>query len=95
MALSFVLQGWLVIVLDEENVERIQACDPFEFNCAKVPMPVALALPPRILIAYARKDEQQKILAMQAHPDLLLKYLSRGFRITDTDGQRGEIYKKL
>jgi hypothetical protein len=57
-------------------------------------MPVALALPPRILIAYARKDEQQKILAMQAHPDLLLSACRAGSGSpTPTASAAG--YKKL
>jgi hypothetical protein len=95
MALSFSYRGRLVIVLDEENIERIQQADPFDFDGRKVPTVLTLAMPLQITVAYATKAELDKIVAMQQHPDLLMEYLSRGFKVTETDGQRRDPYKAL
>lgn len=95
MALAFSHQGTLVIVLDEENIERIQQADPFDFNSGFIGEPIAFAIPLRITIAYARKDEQEKIVALQSTPDKLMAYLARGFKLTESDGTRGQPYNRV
>lgn len=88
MGLSFAHQGRLWIVLDEENVERIQQHDPFDFNSRKAPGVLTIALPLQVTIAYARKDEMSKIQELCADPSELVKYLSRGFKVTASDHDR-------
>lgn len=96
MAISFAHNGILFIVLDEENVERIQAYDPFEFNGSKVPVPIALAIPLRVVVAYARKDEMAHLEQLQATPDELVEYLGRGYKVTASDHDRGyDVYNSL
>ena len=95
MALSFTYQGKIVIVLDEENLERMQQHDPFEFNQRQVPTPTAISIPLQIVIAYANRDEYLKILGMTEFPDAVMQYLFRGYKETDTDRQRQGGYKPL
>ena len=89
MAMSFVVADTIMIVLDEENVERIQEHDPFDLDMKKMGT-VALPIPFRISICYARKDEQEKIMAMKEKEGIgaVLKYLSRGFKTTESDHDR-------
>lgn len=89
MAMAFVAGNTIIIVLDEENVERIQANDPFDLDIKKMGT-ITLPIPFRISICYARKDEQQKILAMKEREGIeaALKYLSRGFKVTASDHDR-------
>lgn len=89
MAMAFVCGNTIIIVLDEENVERIQANDPFDLDMKKMGT-ITLPIPFRISICYARKDEQQKILAMRESEgvEATLKYLSRGFKVTASDHDR-------
>ena len=89
MAMAFVAGNTIIIVLDEENVERVQANDPFDLDMKKMGA-VTLLVPFRISICYARKDEQEKILATKASEgvEAVLKYLSRGFKVTASDHDR-------
>lgn len=85
MALSFVSGRDVVIVLDEENISRIQDADPFELDMAKMGT-YTMEFPFRIHICYARSDDQRfKELIEQRDMPELLKYLSRGFKITGRD----------
>jgi hypothetical protein len=90
MALSFVLGNTIVIVLDEENIERVQQNDPFDLDMRKMGT-VTLKIPFRIPICYARKDELPALKGFLDANDIegLLKYLSRGFRVTASDHDRG------
>lgn len=88
MAIAFAHDGRLWIVLDAENVERIQQHDPFEFSGAKVPGVLALRVPLQIAIAYATVSEMPRIQALMSNPSGLVKYLARGFTVTATDHDR-------
>lgn len=63
MALAFAHKGTLYLVLDEENIERMQRADPFDFNVGNAP-PMALRMPPDIVVAYASTGEQEAIAAL-------------------------------
>jgi len=95
MSLAFSYNGRLVIVLDEENIERLQENDPWEVDLARSTVPMALIFPFKIMIVYAKKDELAKIEAMREFPDALMKYLTRGYKETATDAARGESYSTL
>lgn len=89
MAMAFVAGSTIVIVLDEENVERIQANDPFDLDMQKMGT-MTLPIPFRISICYARKAEQQKISKLREEGGVkaVIKYLSRGFKTTASDHDR-------
>jgi hypothetical protein len=89
MAMAFVVGNTILIVLDEENIERIQANDPFDLDMKKMGT-MTLPIPFRISICYARKDEQEKIVAIREKEGIeaVLKYLSRGFKVTASDHDR-------
>lgn len=96
MALAFTHHGVLWIVLDEENIERIQQNDPWEFNQRQVQTVMALHVPLKIRIAYARKDEYAKLMAIQEYDaEEVIKYLMRGYKITASDHDRDDGYKPL
>lgn len=96
MAISFAHRGRLWIVMDEENVERIQQRDPFDFDSSKSPGILTLRLPLQITVTYARKDEMPKIQELCANADELVKYLSRGFKVTGSDHDRPyDVYDSL
>lgn len=85
MALTFVRGKDVVIVLDEENVERIGKNDPFMLDMAKMGT-YTVEFPLRIHICYARKDDAVfKEYIEQQDMDALLTYLSRGFQVRDGD----------
>ena len=90
MAFSFSRNGVIVIVLDEENIERIQRNDPFEFDGAKMPGPISVALPIKLVIAYVPKADMPKVIALREQGiDALASWLFRGFEFTTTDETRG------
>jgi hypothetical protein len=95
MALTTVVGRDILIVLDEENIERIQQNDPFELDVRKMPSTVALPVPFRVVICYAKKSELQVIaeLAKRGDQKALRDYLYRGFKVEtgDSDDQ----YTKL
>lgn len=90
MAMTFTHQGKLFIVLDQENIHRIQQNDPFEFDqrMAMRAGPTALRFPLQITIAFARVDELDKITKM-ATTEEVVAYLQRGYQITGSDMERG------
>lgn len=94
MALAFAHRGVLYLVLDEENVDRIREYDPFDFNQRNAGAPLALKVPLEIVVAYARKDEQERIARM-VDPDEVVKYLRRGYKETASDGERAVPYLTL
>jgi hypothetical protein len=97
MALSFVCGNTIVIVLDEENIERVQQNDPFDLDMRKMGT-VTLPIPFRISIAYARKDELPTLTKFMEAKDIegLMEYLSRGFKVTASDHDRGyELYHTI
>jgi hypothetical protein len=88
MGLAFTHAGALYIVLDEENVERIQQNDPFDFHQrSALGMSLALSIPLTVVVAYARKDEHAKIAAMPTTAEAVA-YLRRGYRETASDHER-------
>jgi hypothetical protein len=87
MSLVFAHEGTLYLVLDEENVDRIQQHDPYDFNQHTAGVPLSLRFPLRIVVAYARKDEQAKIAAMGSNAELV-QYLRRGYHETASDHER-------
>lgn len=86
MAIAFAHDGVLHIVLDEENIERIQANDPFEFNSQYALVPLTITVPLRVSISFAKKDEYESFKAMSEKE--ILTHLYRGYRFSDTDRQR-------
>lgn len=90
MGMAFVVGNAIVIVLDEENIERIQENDPYELDMKKMGE-FALPIPFQIHICYARKDETEKILKMKDAEGIgaVLKYLARGWKVTASDHDRG------
>lgn len=86
MALAFAYHGTLWLVLDEENVERLQKNDPFDFNQRSIPVPMPLAVPLQITVAYAKEAEQASMAKMD--PDQLVVYLRRGYTETESDRRR-------
>src|SRR5262245_50373993 len=93
MALAFAHQGHLWIVLDDENIERIENHDPFDFNTAKWPVPLALKVPIEIHIAYATQAEQLTIAKMDS--DQVIPFLARGYKYTDSDRKRGDKLQQI
>jgi len=96
MALTLVVRGEIIIILDEENIERIQQADPFELNTKKMGT-TTLAIPLKIHICYARSDDAILKRLMESQ-DLegVLKYLSRGFKVTSSDHDRKyDLYGKV
>lgn len=87
MPIVFSASGALYIVLDEENIKRIQANDPCDItpNITKHTGP--LRLPPEIIVAYATHDEYAAIANMQSAEEVV-KYLRRGVTITASDHER-------
>lgn len=96
MAMSFVVGDRIVIVLDEEKIERIQQADPFELDMRKMGT-TTLAIPFKIFICYARKDDARlEELIRKQDIDGMLNYLARGFRVTASDHDRGyDLYAKM
>ena len=96
MAMAFSHRGALYIVLDEENIERIQQFDPFDFHQAAVPPgeALSLAIPLTVVVAYARREEQATIAAMTSTTEVV-KYLRRGYREMASDHERGEFYRPM
>jgi hypothetical protein len=94
MSLVFTHQGALYLVLDEENVERIQQCDPYDFNARTISEPMTLRMPISVVVAYARKDEQARIAAMPSTGEVV-RYLRRGYRETASDHERTVRVKPL
>jgi hypothetical protein len=94
MALGFTHDGTIYIVLDEENLARVQQHDPFEIDFS-LGNPGPMAIPPRIAIAYARRDEQDTLTAMKDDVPALIRYLFRGYRYTETDASRRGPYQQL
>jgi hypothetical protein len=89
MAMAMVIGGNILIVLDEENIERIQQADPFELDMRKMGT-ATLAVPFKIHICYAKKDDPMvKELTEKGDLSELLKYLSRGYKVTASDHDRG------
>jgi hypothetical protein len=86
MALCFSHQGILYLVLDEENVARIQQHDPFDFNQGLIGGPITLAIPLSVVVAYARADEHALITTMSTTD--VVKYLRRGYQETASDHER-------
>ena len=97
MALLLTVAGRIVIVLDEENVERVQNYDPCEIDYALSPVTATLRWPPKVVIAYARREEYPVIRAFGEAKDLegLWKYLNRGFELRPSDAQRTQPYEDL
>jgi len=94
MALVFSHEGILYLVLDEENLERVQQHDPFDFNQRTVRGGLALTIPLAVVVAYARQDEQATIAAMASTADVV-KYLRRGYRETASDHERAVLIRGL
>lgn len=94
MSLVFTHHGVLYLVLDEENVERIQQHDPYDFDAQASAVPLALRIPLVVVVAYAAKEEQDKIAAMESSEDLVA-YLRRGYRETATDHERARPIRPL
>ena len=87
MALVFSAAGTLYIVLDEENIERIQQFDPFELPPAWTRQLQPLKIPLDIVVCYAKKEEQAFIQSLTV-PELV-KYLRRGYQERASDHERG------
>jgi hypothetical protein len=87
MALIFTHQGTLYLVLDEENVARIQQNDPFDFDQRVTSGLNALRIPLAVVVAYARQDEQAKIAALGSSAEVV-NYLRRGYRELPSDHER-------
>ena len=87
MALVFAHLGTLYLVLDEDNLARVQQHDPFDFNQRTIGEPLALGIPISVVVAYARQDEQAKIAAMPSTAEVVT-YLRRGYRETASDHER-------
>lgn len=94
MSLVFAHDGVLYLVLDEDNVERIEQHDPFDFDQHAAGLPMALRFPIKVVVAYARKDEQATIAAMEGGADIVA-YLRRGYRETATDHERARPIRPL
>ena len=90
MALAFA-RGDLYVILDEENIERIQQNDPFELDLAKMGSAVALTIPFKVRICYAKKSEYEQLQRLLEKGDFqqVWGYLARGFKITASDHDRG------
>ena len=73
----------VVIVLSEENIERIRSYDPMDINWDDTPPEVRTQCPQTIGVAYATQEELTTIEKMAASdPDWkekALAMLSRGF----------------
>jgi hypothetical protein len=73
----------VVIVLSEENIERIRRYDPMDINWDETPSDIRTRLPQTIGVAYATQEELTTIEKMSASdPDWkekALAMLSRGF----------------
>jgi hypothetical protein len=93
--LALTHRGWLIMVLDEENVERLQQNDPIDFTMGRSPVPLVLTLPLKLMITYAKKEELAKIEAMVEFPDELIKYLRRGYKETAADRERDKGYQPI
>ena len=73
----------VVIVLSEENIERIRGYDPMDINWDDTPPEIRTQCPQTIGVAYATQEELTSIEKMSASdPDWkekVLAMLSRGF----------------
>jgi hypothetical protein len=73
----------LVVVLADENIERIKRYDPAQIPWAQLPKEISMRRPHTIGVAYATADELKVIERMSASdPDWkekALVMLSRGF----------------
>jgi hypothetical protein len=92
MSLVFAHQGTLYLVLDEENIERIQQHDPFDFDQGTIGDSVTLRIPVSVVVAYAHRDEQAKIAAMDSPADVV-RYLRRGYREMPSDHERARLIR--
>jgi hypothetical protein len=94
--IAFAHQGRLWLVLDEENVERIQQNDPCDFDGRKAPGVLALRVPLAVSVAYAKASEMAKIQELAENPSELVQYLARGFKVTASDHDRPyDVYNSL
>jgi hypothetical protein len=73
----------LVIVLAEENIERIRRYDPAQFDYSTLPVDSSLRRPETVAVAFATAAELGEIERMSASDsdwkEKALKLLSRGF----------------
>jgi hypothetical protein len=73
----------LVMVLAEENIERIRRYDPAQVNWVDLPPEISMRRPHSVGVAFATAQELEEITAMSVRdPDWkekALKMLSRGF----------------
>lgn len=87
MALVFAHHGTLYLVLDEENLERVQQHDPFDFDQRTTGGTLTLGIPVRVVVAYAHREEHAKISAMGTTAEAVT-YLRRGYREMPSDHER-------
>lgn len=86
MALLFNHRGALYFVLDEANLERMQANDPFTFSLRDWPKgadPIALMTDLPITIAFLPTSEHHKLSGLSV--DEAVAFLMRGYRRTPAD----------
>lgn len=97
MAIAILSEHVLLLVMDEENVERMVANDPWEFDVANAPSSKKKQAIQHVIVAYAKKDEIPMLLALRDERGLeaVVRYLYRGFQLTDTDAKRQTPYEKI
>lgn len=88
----------IMIVLQDENIERMKEYDPAELSLPLLSGPFLNVLDLRdIIISYATADDYQKVteLCRRREPHKALKYLSRGFKFRPDKGDSDLPYESL
>lgn len=93
MPLLFSIHGIIVIVLDDESMERVKKNDPLEITPAWTRDLGTIRLPPEIMICYAPEAEHEAL--MQMEHNALMKHLTRGYQFTESDKKRGPILEAM
>ena len=87
----------VLVVLDDDGIERIKRRDPAEIVSKKFPPEFRGLRMRNVGITYAEENEIEEILARVRSGDIagVLRYLTRGFKFQPEKGDTDEPYQSV
>lgn len=86
----------VVVILEDENIERIKEHDPAEIHTKLFADKFASRELKGVMVAYASPSEKENLIALVEQGDLpkVFSILSRGFKFRPEKGDHDEPYRK-